>query len=205
MKVISVNIENPYIIRYLEKAYVDAFMDNGEIVLSSFSHLHSSVDSHRRDASEGVISQIFPNYKVIGDVSNRFLVLCASLSFNERARCHKDAGVLITDINQFCGYIQCALEDIGIHVKAIYHDPCNYCGRDLTFKQTNINSRENLIKQIQSALCIEDLLFSKEPDFDFECEYRLVFELTDCLSDDKNQVKLYLDKTVKSFCRKILF
>ena len=201
MEEITISQVTPYAIRYLEEQYVDAFFQKGELMLSSFRLLSNLPNPGRKDSDEGTSSYCSAPINIIGDVSNRYLILCSSLSFNENARCGQKYGILIKDVNKFCAGIAQAIEDKGLKVKQSFVGPCNYFRREMSFKMAN-NSPADFLSLLKARFCLEDLLFSKEPEFSFENELRFVFELEEELSDSQKHILVEVPHVIINCCSK---
>jgi|GEM_PF-2625234 len=191
----------PYAIRYLEEQYVDAFFQRGELMLSSFRHICNLPNLGRKDSDEGVISYHSAPINIIGDVSNRYLILCSSLSFNENARCGQKCGIVIKDVNTFCAGIAKAIDIKGLKVKQSFVGSCNYFGREMSFKRAN-NNPADFLSLLKERFCTEDLLFSKEPEFSFENELRFVFELEEELPESQSHILVNVSQELINCCSK---
>lgn len=197
-------METPYIIRYLDEQYVRDFFNHGDLMLSSFTHLKKLEDEIRKDGDEGMVLHTGQYMRVIGDISNRYLVLCTSLSISEKARCEKKAGVLFLDVNSLCGYVRLSLIQAGFKVRNVYCGPCNYFGRDVSkLRNPKGVDPQMFIESLNASFCKEDMFFMKPASFSFENEYRIIFELENKIQEEFVKVKLSRD--VIESCRSISF
>lgn len=186
---------NPYLIRYMDDQYVNAFFKEGTLMLSSIYKFTDAELGLRQDLDEGVISYTGSGYRVCGDVEDRYLVLCSSMSFHKSARCEKTSGVLIIDLHRFVYEIIQALRESGYEVDDVFIGPCNYFGRDMCFKQKN----DSLM--LNDKICKEDMFFSKNSDYSYENEYRFVFKLNKNLDTRSVVVNLNPDVVHQYACR----
>lgn len=93
---------NPYLIRYMDDQYVNAFLKEGTLMLSSIYKFTDAELGLRQDLDEGVISYTGSGYRVCGDVEDQYLVLCSSMSFHKSARCEKNLRSAYYRPTSFC-------------------------------------------------------------------------------------------------------
>lgn len=179
---------SPTVCRFMNEEYVDAFMNDGILMISTFNRCKLLEDSVRKDGNEGwgTISAVAGSMtiKTTLKVGNPFM-LCTSLSNKYGdSKCYLE----IFRLPELVNAIGEQLYKQGYWVIDIFEGPCVYTDRQVfgTLRNTNIKEvmGENLksvedifeaIGQVQGDLGPEKLYFQKPSIKSEETEYRAVW------------------------------
>ena len=186
-------IRRPYLYRYLEKRFVDAFFETGKLRISSFSSFSEHSDEQRLDTSEGkgIVSHTNSEGEgqtiiaAIGQGHNAY-VLCASTFYgsNLADAFNTDSGFRIDDIFGFANAISRHVPGFNIGLEG----PCLYLEqrvleRDMgriDLEEMRISPDSNNLdmgKMMGSMFSIagDDMFFLEHSKYAHQSEYRLLW------------------------------
>lgn len=197
------NFRAPRLYRYLEKRYVEAFFNDGQLRLSSFEHFRKHVDESRMDEKEGFAKFIHRTNAGQGETLiidyecyPNVYSLCASALPSKSLMAKfsgADSAIVIWDPVRFAHTITNALKKV-VNVRECIQGPCSYqfrrvIERDLGYfgiaeEETSDPSKMDAAKleAVISELMSHDVYFLKRETYVGEAEYRFVW-LIDGVAD----------------------
>ena len=176
---LSISHACPVLYRFMEDKYIDDFLENGRIQVSTIPHCRRIEDARRRDPMESVYGYDFewrdrvtPVTALVGE--NAF-VLCCSLT---QCAIHDKAHVNcleLHDWHKLVAEVGEQLRIMGYPIGEIFAGPCNYAQ-----KRRSIDMRPNKygdveIERVLSVFGQEAFYTTKDFYFIEEHEYRILW------------------------------
>ena len=191
-----VHFKVPYVYRYMNRAYIDQFFDDGTLEISSFGHFRSFPDEVRGDKSEGggVVSGQGSDegftFHLMTQVGEDGYMLSASLeSSKDLEKCFKtDSHFKIVDPLGFAAAVSSALAGS----TQVFLGFCNYqplrviekqvpglSATDFTDKEGNfIIGGPGMMRRVGEMVGTGiDLMFLKEQRYQYQAEFRFVWTI----------------------------
>jgi len=186
-------IRRPYLYRYLEKAYVEAFFETGALRLSSFSQFSKHSDEQRLDGSEGrgIVSNITTDaggqtiMAAIGQGHTAYVLSASTLFSAEISKDFEtDSGFRINDVLGFANAVSRHIPGFNAGMEG----PCHYLPKrvlerdmghvNIEEMRVNPDSKEiDMGKMMQAVfgLAGDDMFFLKHSGYASQNEYRLLW------------------------------
>lgn len=214
----------PRLYRFMEEIYIDDFLQNGTLLLTTYNRCQRLEDPNRADISEGRNLLIGESGGLKCDLDmgtgDNVLMLCTSLSKNN----HLPSGepykscIEILDVNYFVQSITASLLEEKVPVKAVIKGPCIYSGKTIQ-RTISCGDIENLLPRNNEAtgegtinfdalfatmtnIGQTDIFFSKPIQYSYENEYRIIWLLDDDLKSAQHFVTA---PEAAKVCKKITF
>lgn len=206
----------PQLIRILEQQYIDDFLDNGNLLLSSYNQCKKLEDPLRKDESEGQAKLICKSgeytIEIAGGIGNNPFLLCCSNFLStpdeledEKGKRLLPKGIIIDDPYGLIDQIIHALNDKGIHISQVLFGQCKYSDRIINRIEdsnpnfiTGPNTMDfNAMFEYQSKIMGTDIYFTKGSNFKYEHEWRFVF-ISDA-PQDKESIIIHINSP-RTYC-----
>lgn len=174
----------PLVWRFMKDEYIEAFLERGELRLSSFKKCRTGeeIDESRRDPNEGRITLSSGNNALDIETCNDALVLCFSLTpYAHNPHDYKKC-LIIQNLYQLIKNVTEALEEKGLKVIAVSHGPCCYSERWFGFSSCEYVSNET--KYNTAKAMADKIWYVKDAAYRKEYEYRCIWCLSQKIPDD---------------------
>ena len=182
----------PTVYRFMEECYIDEFLTNGELQISTFAHCKRLEDATRRDGKEGqsVIVGEYGEKRMeahIGTGDNAFL-LCTSLKseYTNELGITSSTALEIFNVSGFVDACTKSILEMGYHVLNVQIGPCYYSEKKI-FGLTHDGEIEKIINEenhtfdfeqlikVQNQIAGPKMYFQKPLEKACELEYRVVW------------------------------
>ena len=205
----------PMLFRYLDEEYVDEFISEGKLRLSSFKKFHEHKDEHRGDKEEGrnMVTGIAADKQMTTIVSHGSdaFVLSTSLILNQEVQNDFEAtsGFIVENPSAFIDAITKEIPEF----KGINYGPCLYQSNhiikrslhDFDFDQLHDEddpTKMSFDKMMQASSHAGglDVLFLKTLEYSPQHEYRILWH--SYLEEIPEHIEI-ISKEAASYCRKM--
>ena len=187
--------------RMIEEQYIDEFLSEGKLRLSTFSKCSHHESEDRRDALEGSVTIHAQGVKAAsGQVGSNAYLLCTSLSLFASNPHNYKTCLCIQEAEALMNAITFAIRKQGIKVSAIVHGPCIYSTHSFEFDGIPERTEANLLRTLDTLGDRLYLIKDAVPKFMIEHEYRYLWLI------DKEIEGEYLDVVIdnpKVYAQKI--
>ncbi len=181
------NIRQPIVTRYLDERFLDSFMNEGKLRLSSFKAFRRNPDEEKGDLREGFIDMQIqqPNgsHTIAALNGQEAYVLCASIveSQDIAKYFNTNCGFRILDTLKFADIVSHHIPGFvgGIQGMCFYRD-CTYIRKNSSESIRNpddFNKPDEYMKYIEdyTRRHIHDSFFVKHNRYAKQCEFRFVW------------------------------
>ena len=217
---IDIGAVYPILYRFMEERYIDEFLNEGKLQISTMPFCRKYEDAQRSDCSEAYYGYVFcdgeESWSLTARVAENAFVLCSSLTqcaFHEPSITHC---LEIREADQLAREIADKLKEAGYDVCEMLAGPCNYSmkGRviDLTGSDESIRSLfmksvwpNKLIPDADKIACVLSklgkgaLYFTKPFCFMREHEFRLLWLCREAVNVD--HVVVTIDNPERFGCK----
>jgi hypothetical protein len=179
------SVIQPRVYRFLEAEYVDAFFENGSLMLSSFSRFASHADEQRGDAMEGkgvrVVTGKDCTLVMASGRGDDCYILCGATTNTAGVRScfpYANAAFVIDNPLEFANMVSSCIPRFkgGVSGHCIYQDDptIRRHDEDLTLEEIQPKTLDDLPRVMERAGGIEEL-FIKRSKFASQAEYRFAW------------------------------